>query len=99
MMYPELEKIGGPGKIPRYEDQWKDTFRSEEQTIGLEDEVEIAFGYDINKNNFTVFAGQACTVLEEFEGKDYPFNKSGESISLYYNGYVYQVQKEHITTG
>jgi len=77
-MYPELAKIGGPGKIPRYEGQWKDENRNWEQQIGLEDEVEICYAYDINKKNFTVFAGQACTVLEEFNGKDYPFVKNGD---------------------
>jgi len=77
-MYPELAKKGGTGKIPRYESRWKNDFRSEEQQLGLEDEVEIAYGYDINKNNFTVFAGQACTVLEEFNGDDYPYIKAGD---------------------
>jgi hypothetical protein len=78
-MYPELEKMGGLGKIPRYENQWKDDFRSYEQEIGLKDEVEIAYGYDINKNNFTVFAGQACTILEQFDGDDYPYEKGGDT--------------------
>jgi len=41
----------------------------------MEDEVEIAFAWDISKDNFTVFAGSACTVLEEFNGKDFPFKK------------------------
>lgn len=78
-MYPELKDKGGIGKIPRYENQWKDDFRSSEQQIGLEDEVEIAYGYDINKNDFTVFAGQSCTVLEQFKDNKYPYEKGGES--------------------
>jgi len=78
-MYPELAKIGGAGKIPRYDGQWKDENRTWEQQVSLKDEVEIAFGYDINKDNFTVFAGQSCTVLEEFNAKDYPYKKAGES--------------------
>lgn len=78
--YPLLKKIGGPGKIPAREDEWRDEFRSNEQVLDLEDETEIAYGYNIidGKENFTVFAGSACTVLEEYNGKDYPFEKGGE---------------------
>jgi hypothetical protein len=80
-MYPDLEKTGGPGKIPRSQEQWKDDFKSAEQTIQLEDEVEIGYGYNITegKENFCVFAGSACTILEEYEGAEYPYEMAGES--------------------
>jgi len=73
-LWPQLKKNGGIGKIPRERNAWlKQQERSYEQTFNLEDEVEIGFGFDIHKKNFVVFAGEACTVLEEFNGADYPF--------------------------
>lgn len=75
-MFPQLEKIGGTGKIPRESTNWlKSQERTFEQSFDLEDEVEIAFAWDIVAKNFTVFAGEACTVLEEYNGKEYPFIK------------------------
>lgn len=79
-MYPELEKIGGTGKIPTNIDNLKDENRTWEQETNLEDEIEIAYGYNIidGKENFTIFAGQACTILEEYTGRDYPYVKDGD---------------------
>jgi len=75
-MFPQLKKKGGTGKIPRESESWfKSQDRSYEQTFQMEDEVEIAFAYDIISKNFTIFAGEACTVLEEYNGDDYPFTK------------------------
>ena len=73
-MFPQLKKKGGTGKIPRESESWfKSQDRSYEQTFQMEDEVEIAFAYDIISKNFTIFAGEACTVLEEYNGDEYPF--------------------------
>ena len=77
-MYPELKDKGGTGRIPRYDNQKKDDKRTDEQETAIEEEVEICFAFDIIKKNFTVFAGQACTVLEEFNGDEYPFIKDGD---------------------
>lgn len=78
--YPKLAKIGGPGKIPATYEQWRDPNRTNSQELILENETEIAYGYNIinGKENFTVFAGSACTVLEEYNGEDYPFDKAGD---------------------
>lgn len=72
-IWPELAKIGGIGQIPRQEGVWKELERDVYQTQNMEDEVEIAFGVDINARNFTIFAGQSCTVLEEYNDDDFPF--------------------------
>jgi hypothetical protein len=75
-LFPKLKEIGGIGKIPREREGWdKELERKYEQEFSMEDEVEIGFGWDISKQNFTVFAGSACTVLEEYNGDDYPFLK------------------------
>lgn len=71
-MWPELEKIGGVGKLPR-QSEMKAQERTQQQEFQLEDEVEIGFGWDSIARNFTIFAGSACTVLEEFNGDEYPF--------------------------
>jgi len=74
--FSKLKKIGGIGKIPREAEGWdKELERSYEQEFSMEDEVEIAFAWDISKKNFTIFAGSACTVLEEYNGDDFPFMK------------------------
>jgi hypothetical protein len=75
--WPEAEKIAGIGKIPRG-DAYNQLERTDIQDKLLEDEVEVAYAYDIINKNFTVFAGQACTVLQEENGDDYPFVKDGE---------------------
>jgi hypothetical protein len=80
-MYPEYAKIGGSGKIPTKVEDWETDSRSWEQRTSLEDETEIAYGYNIinGRENFTVFAGSACTVLEQYEGEEYPYVKNGDS--------------------
>lgn len=72
--YPKLKEIGGKGKIPRESSIFKDLERKYENQPDLQkDEVEIAFFYDIVNLNYTIFAGRACTILEQYEGDDYPF--------------------------
>lgn len=80
-MYSEYSKIGGPGKIPTKVEDWHTDSRSWEQRINMEDETEIAYGYNIinGRENFTVFAGSACTVLEQYEGEKYPYVKNEDS--------------------
>ncbi len=77
-MWPKLKKVGGVGKIPTATADLKQQERTYEQTFNMDDEVEIGFGWDIIKKNFVIFAGTACTVLEEFNG-DYPFIREGEA--------------------
>jgi hypothetical protein len=72
-LYPNLGKIGGPGKIPRLNLENKELEREYEQEVGMEDIVEIAHFYDIANKNYTVFAGTSCTILKEVNGDDYPF--------------------------
>jgi hypothetical protein len=70
--WPEFAKKASIGKIPRGLDI-KDISRTMEQNVSLEDEIEVAYGYDIVNKNFTIFAGSACTVMEEYNGDEYPF--------------------------
>mgnify|MGYP003145979899 CR=1 FL=1 len=78
-IWPDAEKIAGRGKIPRG-DAFNQLERTQEQQALLHgDEVEVAYGYDILNRNFTVFAGQSCTVIEEQNDDDYPFVMNGDS--------------------
>jgi hypothetical protein len=76
-LYPELEKIGGPGKIPRSNTMEKDLERSYSQNTDMDssDVTEIGYYYDIDNMNYTVFAGSSCTILEQHEKDEYPFIK------------------------
>jgi hypothetical protein len=77
-LFPELKKKGGAGEIPRSLYSEKELERQYEQEHELETKTEIAYFYDINNKNYTVFAGTSCTVLEEYNGDEYPFTKGGE---------------------
>lgn len=72
-MYPKGAKIAGVGSIPRDIGLLKELQRNYYQTFKLDDLIEVAHYYDIENMNYTIFAGSACTVLEEYEKKDYPF--------------------------
>lgn len=74
-MYPKLKKVGGAGLIPREKVNLNETNRTYEQQTLIDDNdtVEIAHFYDIANSCYTIFAGAACTVLEEYKGKNYPF--------------------------
>ena len=78
-LFPKLAKTGGAGEIPRNLYSEREIERDYEQEHELETKTEIAYFYDINNNNYTVFAGSACTVLEEHSGDDYPFIMDGEA--------------------
>lgn len=73
--YPILKKIGGKGRIPRETSIFKDLERKYENKPDIQkDETEVAFFYNIcDPLNYTVFVGTACTIVEEYEGDDYPF--------------------------
>jgi len=57
---------------------YKELERDFEQTNELHDMVEVAYFYDIENKNYTIFAGTQATVLEEYSGDDYPFIKDDE---------------------
>lgn len=79
-LYPELEKTGGPGKIPRSDADLEDLDETEDQELNQDSqrEIEIAHYYNKSKERYTIFAGSALTVLEDLEGKEYPFVMKGE---------------------
>lgn len=76
-LFPKLEKIGGKGKIPRTLEDLKDTNQTDGQVMEQDTTTEIAYFFDISNLNYTIFAGSACTVLEEYNGSEgddkYPF--------------------------
>jgi len=72
-LYPELEKRGGAGQIPRDITLYKELERNYLQTYKLYDLVEICHFFDLDAMNYTIFAGSQCTVLEEYNGEEYPF--------------------------
>ncbi len=74
-LFPKMKKIGGMGRIPRDLNYLKESGRSNQQTIQMEDEekVEIGYFFDIRNSCYVVFAGAKCTILEEHHGKDFPF--------------------------
>jgi hypothetical protein len=77
--WPDFKTKASVGKIPR-DVGTKDLQRTQEQEALMGgEEIEVAYGYDINNKNFTVFAGSACTVIEELSGEDYPFMMNKEA--------------------
>ena len=77
-MWPELEKVKANGRIPRDIGMLKELERSYIQTFKLDDLIEVAYFYDLAKRKYMIFAGSQCYVLEDKEGKDYPFVMDGE---------------------
>jgi hypothetical protein len=76
-MYPQLEKTGGIGKIPRDSSFIKELERDYIQTFKLDDMIEIAHSYDLSNEHYVCFAGTQCTVLDEYKGKEYAWRKEG----------------------
>jgi hypothetical protein len=76
-MYPQLEKTGGIGKIPRDSSFIKELERDYIQTFKLDDMIEIAHYYDLSNERYVCFAGTQCTILEEYKGKEYAWRKEG----------------------
>lgn len=83
--FPEWEGKVSTGVIPRKEtNQEKRIDRSCDQELEIheDEEIEVAYGYDISNLNYTIFAGSTCTILKECNGEkgenSYPFFLNGE---------------------
>jgi len=76
-MFPKMKTKAGIGRIPRTDAQRREIEDKEISQNSREsaDLIEVAYSYDIVNKNFTIFAGASCTVIEEFNGDDYPFIK------------------------
>lgn len=72
-MWPKMAKKAGLGRIPRDDFDLKDQDQKYEQRLNEEDIVEVCYYYDIANMHYVVFAGSACTVIEEKKGDRYPF--------------------------
>ncbi len=73
-LFPEAAKKAGPGKIPRdianikeTDQTWLQRYRDDNTT------TEWCYYYDIDHAYYCLFMGSACTVLDEKQGKKYPF--------------------------
>jgi len=77
-MYPKFKDKVSVGLIPRTEGM-KDLSLTEEQDKIREKEIEVAYGYDVNNKNYTIFAGSTCVIIEQFDGDDYPFVINGSA--------------------
>jgi len=79
-MFPKFKDKMGSGRIPRDIGTGKETERTLNQTTTDEgDLTEVAYLYDINANNYTIFVGEQCTVVEEHKGENYPFMLYGKA--------------------
>ncbi|MBP7118465.1 hypothetical protein KBA63_00095 [Candidatus Woesebacteria bacterium] len=72
-LFPGLEEKGGKGKIPRgdYDKDQDKTYLQDDNN--QRDVVEVCFYFDIANKRYSVFAGRACTLLEEKYDDEYPF--------------------------
>jgi hypothetical protein len=73
-LYPEYKDQVVTGQIPRslrwrkqLEKTWMQTFFNDE------DVIEVGHYFNLGARTYTIFAGTACTMLEEYSGPDYPF--------------------------
>ena len=72
--FPKIKKA--KGKIKRYLTLDKDQERTFQQESKIKsDIVEVAFYYDINKEEYLMFAGSDNVILEKKVGDKYPFVK------------------------
>lgn len=77
-LYPGWEGKVSPGEVPRayrYRKQLEKTWL--QTTYEDEDMIEVAHRIGLDKRK-TVFAGPACTVIEEVEGDDFPYMMDGK---------------------
>ena len=74
-MFPRYKNKMGTGRIPRDVSFGSETDRDiTQQTESQSDDLtEVAFFYDLNAKNYTIFVGSACTVIKEVKGENYPF--------------------------
>lgn len=74
--YPEFEDKVSPGHIPRSttKNYLRSLDQSDQQINQDEDKiVEICHYFDITNNAYMMFAGEACTIMREQIGEEYPF--------------------------
>lgn len=57
----------------------RELIKSEEQWQKVEHKVEVAYSYDLTTKTYCVFAGSDSTVLECYEGDEYPFYLNNEA--------------------
>jgi hypothetical protein len=76
--YPKLAKIGGAGKFPASLDLSSGNY-SDNNEINDDDTVEIGYFFDIENDCYSIMAGSAMTVLEEYWEDNYPFKLNDES--------------------
>lgn len=77
-LFPDWEGKVAKGDIPRtyrYRKQLEKTWL--QTTYDDDDLIEVAYRYGVD-GKMVVFAGKACTVIEEHEGNDYPFIMDGK---------------------
>lgn len=75
-LYPNMKNKAGVGRIPRDYYLGKDLdqkFLQQDSSTDEDDLVEVCFYYDLANMHYIVFAGGACTVIEEKKGDNYPF--------------------------
>lgn len=73
-IFPDYADKAGIGQIPRDMGQMKETNETYTQRMqGSSRLIEWCYYFDIENRNFTLFAGQQCTILKEYNGKDYPY--------------------------
>jgi hypothetical protein len=78
-LYPEFANKVAPGKIPRairYLKQLEKTWL--QTTYQGQDTIEVCHYTSIAKKQ-VVFAGAACSILEKFEGKEFPYMMDNEA--------------------
>lgn len=57
----------------------KDQVNEDGQETRQEDQVQVAYSYDLTTKTYLVFAGTSHTILQESSGDDYPFVKDGKA--------------------
>ena len=72
-MFPDFKDKMGDGKIPRDLSFGSETDRDITQTNDSRDLTEVAYFYDLNSKNYTVFVGSQTTIVKELSGDDFPF--------------------------
>ncbi len=69
--FPDAAKTAGAGTIPRQLSTIQDNDQTSTQQ--QENKIEWCYYYDIENRHYAVFAGSQCTLIEEKDGKEFPF--------------------------
>ena len=73
-LFPDYADKAGLGQIPRDMGQLKETDQTYTQRMQSDSKlIEWCYYFDIENKNMTLFAGQQCTILQQHDGKDYPY--------------------------